>query len=209
MPIGERHLANVPGTVTGSLPPGLVSPISTSAIAPDPRRRAPRQAGPRRMPAAHSMASGRPLTTTRTTGVPVATTASTAPAGGPRSPVLPVAGLAGRGSRRSARSVHPGPRSPRPRRAPASTAAAISVVRPVLGCRSPCVADLARRPAAARIASRIVGRPASSSPGTIELAVARTPNALPRCAHLAAASRCGPGGCSRRGGRGRCRRWGR
>ena len=65
------------GIETGSLPPGFAAPVSTSAMASGPAspgthasRIAPQWA------AAHSMASGRPLTTTSTTGVPVATTAS-------------------------------------------------------------------------------------------------------------------------------------
>ena len=151
-------------------------------------------------------ASGRPLTTTSTTGVPVATTASSSSCWRPRNPSAdPVAELAGRrvvgqpGSlaerRRSRRRRHARPRRPPP--APRRS-------RPRSRCRA---RGRPRRPAnAPRIASRIVRRPVSSSPGSKTSPSPMTPERIDARAHLLAASPCGRGGCSRRAGRGRCRR---
>ena len=85
--IGERHLADMPRHRDRQASARLAAPVRTSAIASGPASpgtHASRIAA--HCAAAHSSASGRPLTTTRTTGVPVATTASSSSCWRPMSP---------------------------------------------------------------------------------------------------------------------------
>ena len=97
--VGERHLADVARHRDRQLAAGVHGAGQHVARSrPARRRRAPRRAGSRaQCSAAHGSASGRPLTTTSTTGVPVATTASSSSCWRPRKPeARPVAELAGR-----------------------------------------------------------------------------------------------------------------
>ena len=207
--VGQRHLADVRG---GSRPAacrrGSRSPASAAAMASGPaspghpgqQDRGAVLGGPldRQRPAAdHDEDDRRPGRDDRLEQLLLA-------ARGTR-------GRAGRGtrrswSRRSGRSARRARRSRRRRRRAASTASAISSSVPSwipqprawrdLGCR--------RTPTRMRVEDRVRARPARRRPTTVG-GVARRPSALPARASRAA-SRCGRGGCSRRAGRGRCRR---